>query len=66
MIDQRELEIAEYEHARNKAVDEWFRNRPLFAQTPDNVKIFEAGFRMAWEYQQPKGKIKMSSTARIR
>ena len=48
-----ELDIAEYECARNKAVDDWFRNRPIFAQTPDNVKIFEAGFRMAWHYQQP-------------
>ena len=53
MIDQRELEIAEYEHARNKAADEWFRNRPLITQTPDNIKIFEAGFCMAWNYQQP-------------
>ena len=40
---------AEYECARNSAMEEWFAARQLVARTGHTEFIFEGGFRMAWE-----------------
>lgn len=45
-----ELEIAKFEEALNKSMDNYFNARPQLSRTVKEEKIFEAGFRMAWAY----------------
>ncbi|WP_085214119.1 hypothetical protein [Methylomagnum ishizawai] len=47
-----EAERAEYESARNAAMDEYFDARPQIMKTRTMELIFEGGFRMAWEYRR--------------
>ena len=44
-----EEKIIEFEHARNTAMDKYFSARPQLTRTIKEEKIFEAGFRMAWD-----------------
>lgn len=44
-----ELSRIEFEMARNKAMDEYFNARPKTERTASSERIFEGGFRMAWE-----------------
>lgn len=44
-----EERVAEYEAARNEAMEKWFSARPNIVQNRKNEYLFEAGFRMAWE-----------------
>lgn len=48
MSHNRELEIVEYEAARNDAMDQWFDARQHIDRTRENEAIFEGGFRIAW------------------
>ena len=50
MSDERELRIAEYEHARNNSIDEYFEARPQVERTIERERFIEAGFRMAWHF----------------
>lgn len=50
MSEERERSIAEYEHARNAAADEYFNARPQIERTIERERIFEAGYRMAWQF----------------
>jgi hypothetical protein len=50
MSDERELAIAEYEHARNVSVDEYFEARPQIERTIERERLVEAGYRMAWRF----------------
>lgn len=51
-----ETRVLEFEAARNEACDEYFRARPQLFRTVHLERIFEAGFRMAWELRQhPQG-----------
>ena len=45
-----ELENAQFESARNKAVDDYFDARPQIERTRDKECYIEAGFRMAWQH----------------
>lgn len=45
-----ERENADYEAARNKAVDDYFEARPQIERTREKECYVEAGFRMAWDY----------------
>ena len=45
-----EEKIAEFEHARNTAMDKYFSARPQLLRTIKEEKLFEAGFRMAWNF----------------
>jgi hypothetical protein len=55
-IDESSYEqiMAEYESARNEAMDIYFRARPRLKITPENEEIFEGGFRLAWSYMEKK------------
>ncbi|MEQ1558559.1 MAG: hypothetical protein ABL933_06390 [Methyloglobulus sp.] len=44
-----EIENAEFEYARNKSVDEFFKARRQIERTPDKEFLVESGFRLAWE-----------------
>ena len=44
-----EGEIIKFEAERYNAMDKYFSARPHLLRTGHNEKIFEAGFRMAWE-----------------
>jgi len=57
MSDNLEIEIAEFEHVRNNAMNEYFSCRPWLNRTECGEKIFEAGFRMAWEQKRPDNNI---------
>lgn len=51
-----EERVIEFESARNEAADSYFAARPHINRTIERERIFEAGFRMAWELrQQPQG-----------
>ena len=50
MSEERERDIAEYEHARNVSVDEYFDARPQIERTIERERLVEAGFRMAWHF----------------
>lgn len=45
-----ETENAEFETARNQAVDSYFTARPQIFRTREKECYVEAGFRMAWDY----------------
>ena len=44
-----ELEIAKFESARNKSLDDYFSARPEATRTRELEKMFEAGFHRAWK-----------------
>lgn len=48
-IEEYELSRIEFEMARNKAMDEYFNARPNIIRSIFTERIFEGGFRMAWE-----------------
>jgi hypothetical protein len=48
MSDETELEIIEFESARNEAVDAYFSARPHLVRDTNSERLVEAGFRMAW------------------
>ena len=50
MSDETELAIAEYECARNDAVDAYFEARPEIERTKERERLVEAGYRMAWRF----------------
>jgi hypothetical protein len=50
MSYERDLAIAEYEYARNVAVDEYFEARPQIERTIERERLVEAGYRMAWRF----------------
>jgi len=50
MSDEREMAIAEYEYARNVALDEYFEARPEIERTKERERLVEAGYRMAWRF----------------
>lgn len=45
-----EEQILKFELAMNKAMDEYFLVRPQLLRSVNEEKLFEAGFRMAWDY----------------
>ena len=45
-----ETEKAEFETARNEAVDAYFAARPQIFRTREKECYVEAGFRMAWDF----------------
>jgi hypothetical protein len=47
--DRRELAIIQFETQRNDAVDKYFAARPQLLRTREKERLFEAGFRMAWD-----------------
>ena len=49
-----ETKQTEFEIARNEAVDIYFGVRPQLARTIERERIFEAGFRLAWEFLEKK------------
>ena len=54
MHREHEIRISEFEHARNDAMDKYFEARPQMERTRDRERVFEAGYRMAWEFLMPK------------
>jgi hypothetical protein len=50
MYTEHEQRIAEFEHARNDALDKYFEARPEVDRTIERERFFEAGYRMAWEF----------------
>lgn len=48
-MNNYELQFAEYECALNEAADRWFNARPKVIRNSGSVRLFEAGFRMAWD-----------------
>ena len=49
-----EMRVIEFESARNEAMDSYFNARPQLMRTGEQEKLFEAGFRMAWESAKTK------------
>lgn len=49
MSDDLEKEIALYEAERNRAWHSWFANRGDVSPSDEHTRIFDGGFRMAWE-----------------
>jgi len=45
-----EDEIAEFEANRNEAQERYFNARPYLEATDEEISLFDAGFRMAWEH----------------
>ena len=50
MSDSYEQKVIEFEHARNRAMDEYFTARPHTIRSREAEGLFEGGFRMAWEH----------------
>lgn len=50
-----EAEYAEFESARNEAMDEYFAASPQIMRTKTMELVFEGGFRRAWEYLKRPG-----------
>lgn len=50
-----EMEVAEFESARNSCLDSYFKARPELKSTLEIERFLEAGFRLAWEYCKNKG-----------
>lgn len=44
-----EIENAEFEYQRNKAIDSYFKARPQVIRTIEKEYLVAAGFRMAWD-----------------
>jgi len=49
MSDSYESRVIEYEHERNKAMQSWFDARPDVPRNRETERLWEGGFRMAWE-----------------
>jgi hypothetical protein len=49
MNDLYEERIIEYESSLNEAMDKYFLARPDLIRNRGEEKLFEGGFRMAWE-----------------
>lgn len=49
MDDNYEESVIRFENARNEAMDKWFAARPHVERNAAAERIFEGGFRMAWE-----------------
>ena len=54
-MESYEEQVIEFEDARNTAKDAYFKARPQLMRTGHDEKLFEAGFRMAWELLKNKG-----------
>ena len=52
-----ETQIALMEGAMNSAADDYFAARPQLDNT-HNLRIFEAGFRRAWEMKELQSEVK--------
>ncbi len=52
-VSSYEIRLIEFESARNGAMDAYFKARPHLLRAPTHEKIFEAGFRCAWDYERP-------------
>lgn len=52
ILMNREEQIIKFESARNAAMDSYFEARSQLMRTQHEEKLFEAGFRMAWEVSQ--------------
>ena len=50
--DSYEEQVIEFETARNEAMEEYFTARPQLFRTIEKERLFEAGFRMAWERKE--------------
>lgn len=50
-MSEYEKSVIEFETARNEAMDWWFSARPHIERTKEAEKIFEGGFRKAWEFK---------------
>jgi len=48
--DSYEEQVIKFEDERIKAMTEYFEARPQLFRTRENECLFEAGFRMAWDY----------------
>jgi len=55
MNDSYEMRVIEYESARNEAITKWFAARGDIEPNAKNERIFEGGFRMAWESPRSPG-----------
>ena len=44
-----EMRVIDFEDARNHAMESYFLARPGLGRTEDQERIFESGFRMAWD-----------------
>lgn len=55
MPTDREWRIAEYESERNDAMDRWFNARKDVVRDAESERVFEGGFRIAWEYHNGGG-----------
>lgn len=53
--EQYERRVIAFEAARNLAADAWFAARPQVERTIERERIFEGGFRMAWELRDKEG-----------
>lgn len=50
MSDEYEKEAAAYEAERNRAWHSWFAARGDVSPSDEHTRIFDGGFRMAWEF----------------
>jgi hypothetical protein len=49
MSDSYEERVMEFEAARNEAMDSYFNARKSLIRSPLRERVFEGGFRMAWD-----------------
>ncbi len=54
MSDEYEKAIAMYEAERNRAWHSWFAARGDVSPSDEHTRIFDGGFRMAWELRRAK------------
>lgn len=54
MSDEYEKSIALYEAERNRAWHSWFAARGDVSPSDEHTRIFDGGFRMAWEFFAPR------------
>lgn len=52
MDSDYEERTIEYEHARNEAMDKWFNARPHLERDQRSERLFEGGFRVAYEARE--------------
>jgi len=53
MSDTYEEQVTEYESERNEAMQRWFDARPNVPRTRNTERVWEGGFRMAWDRHDP-------------
>lgn len=56
-----EIQIIEFESARNEAFEQYTKARPQLFITREKELFFEAGFRMAWELKAKNTAIEASN-----